>query len=739
MEILCFYAGMIFYYVNHYYSLLFVGLAFYFRPKKSYFIWFIAAMGYSYLHHWWVMPRGIPKMPIIQKALLTGKIISIPVKEGESVKFTFSAETMNGKPVTTSMSLTCYQHCPTLHAGEHWQLQAKLKIPRNLGNPGGFDFVNWLQSRHIDWMGTVQRGSFIALTDKNTGSWLLRLRESLCEKLARLNPDENTLGVLQALTIGVNSAIPKKEWELFRRTGTIHLIDISGAHIGLLTGISFYILVGFWSRLGKASLYCPAQKVAGLFAWLVAFAYTFLSGFALPAQRALMGCTFMILRYFLNQRFSVWRAWRYALLTVLLLEPHSVWMMGLYLSFFGVAILILVNQSVTLSGLRKIFILQLGCLVGLMPLTLFWFSYGAVSGLIANMFAIPLVELWIVPLGLVITFMPDGSMISIAMVILQGSITLLLDLLKWVDALSFINLTLSFNSILSPIALMVALCVLLFLRLNVLILPACIMGVAALLPFHKKLKTGQAEIDVMDVGQGLSVVVRTANHVLIYDTGIQFYKGSDMAKMAIIPYMKTLGVKKIDKLVISHPDLDHRGGLKSLEENYAVNELIVDSPAFYHRGVSCHDYPTWEWDDVSFRFFALKLDSKQTNNHSCILQISTASGKFLLTGDIEKSAEADLVATYGKALASTFLLIPHHASKTSSSALFIQTVSPQYAIASYGFDNRYHFPHLQALQNYENNHIPVLDTVGCGMISVKLDGSKDLKKPLVIANTQCHL
>lgn len=729
MDILCFYAGIAFVYANKCYALLLVTVIFYCRPKRSAILWFFAAIAWGMLHQDWVSSRGMPNDAVIQRAQLTGQISSIPVAQGERVQFSFAVSRLNNQPVQANIAMACYDHCPELHAGQFWRLIAKLKKPRNLGNPGGFDYAGWLNTRHIHWSGAVRRGSFQYIDARSTSSQLLQFREYLGDKLALLNPDIKTLGIIEALTLGISSHIDKAEWDLFRHTGTTHLIDISGAHIGLVAGITFTVVGWLWARMGTLSLYWPAPRVASCLALLMATLYTFLSGFSVPAQRALIACMFMLLRYFCNQRFTVWQAWRYALLAVLVLEPHSVMLAGFYLSFIGVAILVLTNQRIVATGVRKTIALQLACLAGLMPLTLYWFSYGAVNGILANLFAIPWVELWIVPLGLLTTLLPNCTLVSWMMFALKHSISLLLFFLNWVDSFAAFNLTFSFNTLASPLAVMAGLCVCLFLPIRRLAFPVGTLVVAALLPYHLKVKQGAARIDVMDVGQGLAVVVNTTNHVLIYDTGVQFFKGSDMAKIAIIPYLKTLGIKKLDKVVISHPDLDHRGGLKSLEESYPIQELIVDDPAFYHRGSPCHHYPSWNWDGVSFRFFAIQQVANSKNNHSCVLQISTASGQVLLTGDIEKPAEDYLVKTYDQQLASSVMVIPHHASKTSSTSTFVEKVSPSFAIVSYGFDNRYHFPHQQALRTYEQHHIPVIDTVECGMVSVLLDSVPHALKP----------
>jgi competence protein ComEC len=729
MEILCFYAGIAFVYLNKLNALFLLSAVIYFRPKLSFVVWFLVAVFFGIAHQWSVSSQGMPHQLVIQNAQITGEVTSIPVVNNDSVQFTFTINRFNGKPARSNITVSCYQRCPTFHTGQQWLLSVKLKRPKNLGNPGHFDYERLLSAKHIDWTGYIQPGRSKLIRQHSSSYSVLGLREYLSNKFVSLDADIQSLGIIQALTLGVSQYIQKDDWDLFRRTGTTHLIDISGSHIGLVAGITFFMIRWMWARVGRLSLYCPAPRAGSIAALTTAFIYTVISGFSIPAQRAFFACALMLCRYISYQRFSIWQAFRYALLVVLVLDPHAILSAGFYLSFLGVAILIIVNQRVIVTGFRKTLLLQLACLLGMMPLTLFWFSYGALSGIIANLIAIPWVELWIVPLALCLMILPQCYLSSIMMFLLKKSIMIFIYFLHWIDAFSSLNLTFTFLHVAFPLALMITLAILICLPLRPFALPIGMMSMAALYPYHLSIKPGHARVDLLDVGQGLAVVIHTAHHHLIYDTGMKYYRGSDMGKLAIIPYLKSLGIHQIDAIVISHPDLDHRGGLASIEEQYPVHELIVESPAFYHRGLSCHDYPDWEWDSVRFRFFAIQsLDTKK-NNHSCVLQVSTSANQVLLTGDIEKAAEEYLVNTYGHQLASSVLVIPHHGSKTSSSAHFVETVSPQYAIASYGFDNRYHFPHSRALSTYQNRQIPIINTVDCGMTSINLSAQNRIQKP----------
>jgi len=264
------------------------------------------------------------------------------------------------------------------------------------------------------------------------------------------------------------------------------------------------------------------------------------------------------------------------------------------------------------------------------------------------------------------------------------------------------------------------------------LLPASfILILAGLFPRPAPIVWGNAKVSVLDVGQGLAVVVQTAHHVLVYDTGMKFLNGVDMAQLAIIPYLQLKNIHRIDAVVISHPDLDHRGGLTTLAKQYPIKKLLVDNPKVYHHAVSCHTTADWQWDGVNLHFFALPEGGGSKNNRSCVLQIKSAQGSsVLLTGDIERAAEAYLVEHYGNLLHSSVLLVPHHGSKSSSTPEFVKSVAAEYAVVSYGLGNRYHFPHPQALSVYQQQRIPVKATASKGCIEIDLATLKPMGRKL---------
>lgn len=672
----------------------------------------------------------MPKTSVVRSALLEGTVTSIPTHTPVKTQFAFQVTRLNQQPCRATLWLSCSPACDGIHVGEHGRVTATLRRARNFSNPGGFDYVRWLAVRHLHWQGFVVTGTWQRLSDRSSGAWFLRWRERLGQVIEALHPYPETQGIVEALTLGLTSHIDPTQWALFRRTGTTHLMVISGAHIGLVAGLVYSAVKKTVCCFGVLCLRVPAQKIARSFSLMASLMYALLAGFAVPAQRAFMMTLFVLMRTVSSKRFTSWQSFRYALLAVVMFEPHAVLMPGFYLSFLAVACLMVTHQRYALKGFRNVLLLQCACLIGLMPLTLFWFSYGAVNGLLANLLAIPWVGFVVVPLSLMLL----GIHLPWLSQAVHWAVWGLLHYLNWIDSLSMVNLTQSFSSVLSPIGLMMALYLMMMLPWSRWCWCVCCLVIGGVWMQTDKIKKGDVRMDVLDVGQGLSVVVRTAAHTLVYDTGMQFYHGSNMGAMVIVPYLKHLGVKKVDRIVISHPDLDHRGGLNDLDAAYPGAMLLVNDPGFYQRGKSCHRESDWVWEGVRFHFFPLNDTTQRQNNRSCVLQIQHPSGSLLLTGDIEHAAEEVLRKRYGAALASTVMVVPHHGSQTSSSLAFVKRVHPRFVMVSYGLDNRYRFPHKKAMSVYQELGIPVYNTVACGMLSVVMSLKSEYKKPYCYNN-----
>ncbi len=718
MEILVFFIGTVFFYTASFYALLALVALIFLTQKFRYLFYFSGAVLLTFIHSKYTDSGYLPK-DALKRATLTGTVVSLPKRDAHKIQFQFDVDTVNNQPLAMKIILSCYQHCPNIQYSQQWRLRVTLKKIENLGNPGAFNYRNTMLAQHIQWGGYILPASAQLLQKGKHGS-LLAIRQALANRITKKITGPEEQAIVQALTVGLVSGLSTQQWQLFRNTGTIHLMVICGAHIGLVAGIVFIVLRRLWMLSETLCLFRPASYFASILSILFAAMYALLAGFAVPAQRALVACFFLGSRQFLGRYYSNWQAWRYALFMVLVTEPHAVLLTGFYLSFLAVAIILAASKLFDTTTLKQLLCIQFSCFIGLLPFTLYWFSYGSINGLIANIVAVPVVGWVIVPLALLSMIgtlfpLPAEFFYPIACVC-----KMFLLFLRWVDGFSFINITFNIASIIQVLSLTLATLLFVFFPAKPLRCASIILIIGALLYSPMTVKKSQALITILDVGQGLAVAVHTQKHTVLFDTGMQFSQGHDMGKLAIIPYLKNQGIHKIDSIIISHPDMDHRGGLHTLEQQYKAVPLIVNNPQFYHRGLNCHTQKPWVWDGVIFEFLPVLLAAEDKNNNSCVLKITAQGSSILLTGDIEKKAENYLLSHVASKLSSNFLVVAHHGSKTSSTQRFIQAVHPQYAIISAGFDNRFHFPHNTVLQTFASWKIPVFNTANCGMVSVTL-------------------
>lgn len=713
MEILCFVAGMLFFYKKNIFLYLFLLFCLIFRPKITIILAFMLALLLGALHNSFLIPKISINFFDGQVLCLDGRIISIPKVTENKTQFILQA--FNNMLILVN----CYKNCSNLAINDVVNVKIKLRMPRNFSNPGGFDYVGFLNARHIYW---VASGSDIKVLDANNApnkfsNFVTIIRDKLKNKLERLDLNLKSLGMIEALSIGITTHLSENDWRLFRRTGTIHLLVISGAHIGFVAGLIFYITNFLWSRASRLCLYMPSIIFASICAIVFAFVYALLAGFGASVQRAFIACFFVFSRNFLKLKFTNWQIWRLGLISCLIYEPHYVLYPGFFLSFIAVAIIFIISEYFKVNKIYKTFIIQCSCLIGLLPFTLYWFNYASLNGFLANIIAIPLVGFCIVPLALLVLICSIWSNILWLNIFASKFIDLLYWYLNYIDKISNFNLEL-YLPIYATLCLLVMVGIVLIYPIKSLRLAFLGMLLIFILPKTKKLPSNTAQVDVLDVGQGLSVLVRTAKHILLYDTGGQFYRGKDLGELVVLPYLKALSVKSLDMIVISHPDLDHRGGLLTIENDLKVHKLVVNNPNYYKRGYNCHDYPSWNWDGVAFQFLSIEKKFRKKNNDSCVLLIKTPKSKILLTGDIELEAEKYLLNKYHNLLAVDYLVVPHHGSKTSSSYRFLRMVNPKYAIFSYGFNNKYHFPSSIVMTRYSKLKIKTFNTAEYGMITI---------------------
>lgn len=453
--------------------------------------------------------------------------------------------------------------------------------------------------------------------------------------------------------------------------------------------------------------------------------YALIAGFSSPTQRAMLMVLTFMMGELCQRQIKVWHRYGLSLVFVMMLNPFAVYLPGFYFSFFVVLIILSFRQNESFEWLRLQFIITLL----LLPLTLYLFERSSLIHLPANLIAIPAISFIVLPLCF---------LLSISVFLSPIFSTLLIKILLIVKhyLFAYLSLLTSLTGLRIQYTISHAWEVVLYTSSAFFLLK--IKGIKRFLslffllpififPTHHSLQKGEVNMTVLDVGQGLAVVLRTQQHVLLYDTGMGYPSGYDMAQAVILPYFHYHGIHEIDKLIISHDDIDHRGGLKSVLNAMTVKTRLDNEGS--EETQNCHHHPSWSWDGVRFTFLFLPYRHKSDNNNSCVLMIDNGYQKTLLLGDIESQAEKTLIEKVGNRLQSNYMLVPHHGSKTSSSLALIKSVRPNYALVSTGRWNRYKFPHKMVMQRYQKAGIPVFNTSACGQIDWLMSRSNTPNAP----------
>lgn len=615
---------------------------------------------------------------------------------------------------------------PLLNAGERWQFAVKLKQPHATRNPHGFDFAAWCLANRIGAVGGIV--SKAPMRRLQTLVWqpaplIARWRQLVAERISRVVGNTPESAVLRALVTGDDSLIDRTHWQLFVDTGINHLMSISGLHITMLAAVGYWCCIQLWRWRPRLALRCPSRQAATMAGALVALVYAALAGFSIPTQRTLyMLLTVAVL---FNLKRQVPFAWMLslALWVVLLLDPWAVLAAGFWLSFAAVAVLAFAmgGRLQPASAWRAALHSQWVVTFAFVPLLCVLFNQVSLVSPLANALAIPLISLAVVPLAIAGAIMPVDGVISHGLLKLAAGFThLCLSGLQWLQHWSW---AVWYQATPPGWAAILAV-----LGAGVLLLPrgwpmrwaAVLLWLPLLLPATAPLQHGQMRVTVLDIGQGLSVLVQTARHTLLYDAGPAMGSDHDAGQRIVLPYLRHLGIRQLTMAVVSHDDSDHVGGMASVLQAIPVGQVLSSlSPqaTFFAqmqdrpiKHVPCRRGQHWQWDGILFQMLAPEDPAdpnSKDNDKSCVLKITTAHGSLLLTGDIERIAEARLLQS-GQDLHSTVMTIPHHGSKTSSSPAFVSAVSPDWAIATVGYLNRFGHPKAEIVQRYQGQGSTVL-------------------------------
>ena len=668
---------------------------------------FLIGMSWAQWHASNYLERVLPENMAGQDIIISGIIDDIPVTDDSVQRFTVQVEEFNAtgdNGYTPERLRLSWYYGEEVRAGESWQFTVRLKPPHGFMNPGGFDYEAWLFHNGIHATGYVRNSEHNRRTATTNWSDINAVRQRIAEFIIQARHDSTFAGLIIALAVGERSRIDAAQWQALINTGTNHLMAISGLHIGLAAAFGYALCRRLLPLCVMRRL--PAQHAAMIAAVIVALIYAMLAGFAIPTQRALLMLACVVGASLCRRLIRPRDVLALALTAVILWDPTAVMSAGFWFSFLAVAAIFYVMEAG--AGRSRWFKwgwLQFVIALALLPLSLFLFQQTSLVAPVANMIMVPAVSLFVVPLVLIaIALLPVSDTAAGYLFQLADSLfSLIWPLLQWLSGLPFSTLLKAQPGILITLLALAGVVIMLTPRLRyfraagvLLILPALVWKPGPPVP-------GAYELNVLDVGQGLAIVVRTHGHTLVYDTGARFSDRLDSGAAVLRPFLVHEGIRHIDLLMISHGDGDHIGGAASLLAAYPQTPVLGQGIEALSATESrlCQAGQQWVWDDVEFTL--LHPDTvtyAASNNRSCVLRIAGRGGTALLTGDIEQRVEKRLLQRGTDTLAADILVAPHHGSRSSSSIAFIEAVAPQQVIFAAGYRNRYGFPVQDIVARY---------------------------------------
>ena len=673
---------------------------------------------------------------------LSGQVVELPRHEPGRTRFRFRVDGGVSQPVSLrgrllQLSWHDDRDAAALHVagprwqlvpGSHWRLPLRLRAPRGLRNPGNIDSEKRALAERIAATGYVRDPD--AARQLSPGRGLDAWRGRMSTRIARAVPSLSSRFV-RALALGDTRALDDADWESLRATGLTHLIAISGFHVGLVAGFFALLAAAAWWLLPSLGRRVPRAHAAALAALGGALGYAAIAGFALPTVRTLLMIAVVVAARLLRRAQRAVDALALAAIAVLLADPLSVLAAGFWLSFAGVAWLLWCLPHAggrTWRGmLREFFSAQAVATIGLLPLTVALFGQASLAGPLANLVAIPWWSLVVVPLALCGTAFDavHAGLGGWAWRLSASAFDLVWPLFErlahsplalwWLPQPAWFAL---------PLALAGGFWLLLPRGLPGKPL-ALLLWLPLLWPQRGLPTDGGAEVVVVDVGQGLSVLVRTARHALLYDMGPAQPDGFDAGEQVVVPALHALGVRRLDMAVVSHGDNDHAGGFPAVARAFPPRlSLTPDGAPQLPQGRPCLAGSQWRWDGVTFRFLHPPRDFPYLDNESsCVLRVETAHGAVLLTGDIGEVIERDLLRRDRAGVRAEVVLVAHHGSHGSSDPDFVAATGARWALVSAGYGNRFHHPAPDAVSRWRHAGARVRTTLDSGAQRLRLDAT----------------
>lgn len=710
-----------------------VGIAAYWRwPRLSWLVLLVLGFAWTALHASHALEGWLPPPLEGREFALTGRVLDLPDVQQRRTRFLFRVDPAPGVPRALwgrRLQVSWYDDFgavapgprTALHAGERWSLKLRVRAPRGLANPGGFDAERNALARRISASALVrdpQRAQRIGPAG-GIDAWRERMSGRIRDAV-----DSTSSRYVQALALGDTRQLDDADWQVLRASGLTHLIAISGFHVGMVAGC-FALFAGalwrLWPPLGRR---WPRVQAAALAAMLAGIGYAAVAGFALPTVRTVLMIAVVAVARILRRRGSVGDSLAIAAIAIVLVDPLGLLTAGFWLSFAGVAWLVWCLGAEDSQGRLRAFLSAQGvATVGLLPLTVMLFGQASLAGPLANLVAIPWWSLVVVPLSLVGTgleavYAGGGEWAWRAA---ASCFDLSWPLFEWLARSRFSLWWLpEARDVALPLAMLAAFWLLMPRGVPGKSL-AWLLWLPLLFPARELPREGELEMTMLDVGQGLAIVVRTAHHTLLYDAGPAVADGYDAGERVVVPALRALGEPRLHGVVISHGDSDHAGGLGAVLGAVPAAWTLSPPGSAVADADPCIAGDEWSWDGVRFRFLHPGDGFPYLRNESsCVLRVESRFGAVLLTGDIGEVIERRLLRDRPGELQAAVVAVAHHGSGGSSQPAFVAATGARLALISSGHGNRFGHPNGDVVRRWREAGAEVLDTAGSGATRVWL-------------------
>ena len=740
--------------------------------------WLLSA-GFSYQNIW--KENNLTEDDFVGKTIsIKGVVAHIPATLSRKVKdnqvekkvsrFNFIVEEFNQQKLTENINIRLrwddkpisdeiLSHVGKIKQGQQWLLKVRIKPAHGFANIGGFSYQTWLRQKKIHATGYVKHSVENKVIDAQP-TYRQKLYLQLNEIVSSFASKNPRFHFIFALTFGERGKITTDQWQVLQATGTQHLMAISGLHLGLIASGAFGLMVMFFrfipihllfSEKGKYWLVNKNNRIiAFVFSSIVAVFYAYLAGFSLPTLRALIMMQIFIGSKLLAVKLTVTRWLLLSIVCIILLSPFSLFSVSFWLSVYAVTLILLIiwrcRQLISSSGnsqlqkvkawMSSLIIVQLGLTLFMLPIAAILNHQLPLSALLANIIAVPWMSFTAIPLCLLsVVVMPFSDALSILFLELSlASLDLIWLWLSYLSNQEWLFIDVSHETLLIILVMSGLTFISYFLALPKKYFLAAVLFSLTYFYLGNSKNSNDWQVNVLDVGQGLAVVVERNSRTILYDTGASYPSGFNLADSVIFPYFQYRGIETIDQLILSHADNDHAGGLSFIDKQVALNKVSVDQIKYnqsskitkeysFAKTGSCKQGDDFIWQGLTFSVLWPVTIQENENDNSCVINISDGKYNVLLTGDISRKVEKLLTANpeIAKKLKADVIIAPHHGSKTSSSSRFIKAVSPDAVIFSAGFLNRWHMPNKAVLKRYEEFNVTPYSTADQGMIQIKIE------------------